>query len=845
MARHKIDYGIDLGTTNSSIARMENGKVHIIKNSQTQMDTTPSAIHYTQRKQQFIGVRAYHMIGKSKEDWKNTFIEFKRNMGSDLQYYSDRMGNYYSSEVLSAEILKALKSFVRDDDKLSAAVITVPADFGQVQIDATQKAAELAGFEYCELLQEPIAASLAYAFEKKKYQGCWLVFDLGGGTFDVALVKMNEGIIKVIDHAGDNRLGGKDMDDMIIENIIVPHLNKNFAISKITENRETMSDLKRIWKLSAEEAKRSLSTFEFALIDKGCPEYPQCKDDNGDLIDTVIRIDRPSFETLIERLIDRAIKITKDLVIRNDLAPDDIETVLLVGGPTYIPYLRERIKREISQNINVTIDPITVVAKGAAIFASTRSIPLLVQKRDPSKVQLILGYPATTVETEVPLGLRIDRANTKGVLSKKVYVEISRSDQAWATGRIEFENDTIVIRLHLLENRTNAFTIQLYDEIGNKVDSEPNSFFILQGIKPGNPTLPHDIGISALKKELTELTEETESFSVILSKNQPLPATGKKTYVTPKMLRPGNPHDVLKIIVWEGLARTKPTRNRWVGQITISGAELPSLLPEGSDVEITLKMDESRRVVVSAYVPYLDETIEDILPPYRDPSTFDPQEIEEKIANIKMEIENLGSEYFALDKLNPEHFEEIEPELEEIEELKSKGVEDYDRYTKINNRLNELQIKLDEAEKNIKWPRLEKKAEEELATTNAAVERFGTEDENQVLSRLDSKLQKALQSKDAKSIDSMMSELSNLRWSIWFRLPDFWIAQLKHKVDHFNEIHWTDRVKARKLISEGNAVLEEKGYCEEISKIIWQLWDLMPEEEKLKSRDDIPVDSLY
>ena len=214
MARVRIDYGVDLGTTNSAIARIENAAVKIMK-SDMQADTMPSCVHF-RKSSVIIGLRAYNLVSEEhrsafKEFSKtgdtnhkfNTFAEFKTTMGTDKSYPSYSAGRSFSSEELSAEVLKALKSFVRDEE-VSSVVITVPARFRNQQIDATQRAAELAGLEYCELLAEPIAASIAYGVSSKNVNGYWLVFDFGGGTFDVALMQVDEGIMKVVDTDGDN-----------------------------------------------------------------------------------------------------------------------------------------------------------------------------------------------------------------------------------------------------------------------------------------------------------------------------------------------------------------------------------------------------------------------------------------------------------------------------------------------------------------------------------------------------------------------------------------------------------------------------------------------------------------
>ena len=215
MARLKIDYGIDLGTTNSAICRMEKGEP-IIKKTDTLKDTLPSCVSITTRKSIKVGDGAYNDMKSDKrratKTWKsgssNTYIEFKRSMGTDKHFLSTNMERSYNSEELSAEVLKTLKSFITDEN-FNSVVITVPAKFTVNQKTATMAAAKLAGFNYCELLQEPIAASMAYGLSTQAKNGYWMVFDFGGGTFDAALLKVEDGIMQVFDTAGDNYLGGK------------------------------------------------------------------------------------------------------------------------------------------------------------------------------------------------------------------------------------------------------------------------------------------------------------------------------------------------------------------------------------------------------------------------------------------------------------------------------------------------------------------------------------------------------------------------------------------------------------------------------------------------------------
>jgi len=833
MARQKIDYGIDLGTTNSEIARMDNGRITIFRHGPRNKEILPSCVHFTKRRQMLVGDMAYNAISKDKE---NTFIEFKRAMGSDDIYHSTHMDKSYTPEELSAEILKQLKRAVKDEE-FSSVVITVPAAFDQVQIEATRRAAELAGFEYFQLLQEPIAASLAFLYDKKNIEGIWLVFDFGGGTFDAALVGMEEGIMKVIDHAGDNYLGGKNMDWLIVDEKIIPHLEENFSIEAIVNDDDRRLDLRWAWKRYAEEAKITLSDRAFYIIE----EESVCEDDNGNKIDTAISINRSEFEQLISPLIDGAISICKELLTRNRLPSSDLMTVLMVGGPTYIPLLREKVKNELYKNINVTIDPMTVVAQGAAIFASTKPIPVEKQPRDYSKIQLILGYPDTTAETELAFGIKVDKEKTKGTVPSKVFAVVTRNDKDWTTGKIELEGGAVlVVRLHLIENTTNGFSVELFDETGNRLACEPNSISILQGIKIAQPPLPHDIGISA-----TVIGAEEEELMVpILTKGTYLPIVSKKTFFAPKKLRPGNSSDVLKIVVWEGKGGTKPIRNTYMNEIRISGDMLSSLLPERSEVTVTIRIDESRRVKTSAYLPYLDKTIEKVMDPDYTLSAVSTDELAHQIEDEKTRLDDIQNKIQQVGEFAGPKPTEIEKSLIEIDDLNEKGRGDKDRSREVQKRLNEIAVKIDGIERSINWPQVENELTEELKATEQVVDRFGDDKAKQILSQLKPEIEKAIELKNVKRAKDVKDKLLQLKLNILFQRKEYWVSVLTNINESFDEIQWSDRSKARDLVDKGSSLLASGQFSDEIKNIVFELWGLMPKADQEKTkvpRTDIPI----
>ena len=831
MSRQKIDYGIDLGTTNSAIARADNGEIRIFEIEPYKKTIMPSCVHFTKSGRMYVGELAYSKL----YDDKNTFYEFKRNMGTDYAENSPNTGNSYKPEELSAHVLKALKNSVTDEE-FSSSIITVPAGFEQVQCEATRRAAELAGFQYFELLQEPIAASLAYLGDQKSVEGTWLVFDLGGGTFDVALVRMEEGIMKVVDHSGHNRLGGKNMDELIVDDIIIPYLDKDRSVAEALSKKKSRKTLYARFKFLAENAKITLSNLDIANVEFDDPVF---KYDYGIDPDTTIEIKRSEFEKIISPLIDRVIDSTTELIAKNKLASSDLITILMVGGPTYIPILRKRIKKEISQNINVTINPMTAVAIGAATYASSRPIPVKTQKRDYSKIQLTLGYPDTTVETEITLGMRVDTDKTKGDVPSKIWAEILRNDKAWTSGKFELHEGVGDVRLHLKDKTSNGFSVQIFNEEGSKLECEPNSLSILQGLKLSQPPLPHDIGVSAVV-----INSYNEELMVpILEKGTPLPAVEKKNFVVPKNLRPGKSDDVLNIIVYEGKGGTRTIRNVEIGIIKISGDMLSSLLPAGNKVEVTIRMDESRNIKVGAYLPYLDETIEQAMDPDYTHSAISTDELSHQINSEQDRFLELKEKSQEIAQFETSGFETMEKTLNELDSLNEKGRGDDDRGREVKERLSELATKLDEIESDIKLPQVEMQLEEELDKTQEITDRFGNEKDEQILSQIRLEIEKVKETKNIKRLNDVLDKLLELKWRIFFQQPGYWVSVLDNINESFEEIQWSDNSKARALLDRGGDLLASSQFSDEIKSIVYELWDLMPEPDRERTKEprtDIP-----
>ncbi|MEI7421475.1 MAG: Hsp70 family protein [Prolixibacteraceae bacterium] len=844
MARIKIDYGIDLGTTNSAIARMENGEVKI-KKSERQMDTTPSCVRFKNQSIS-VGIDAYNRYGdehleafkdfskygNTQHDF-NTFIEFKRTMGTDKPYPSKSSGWTLNSEELSAEVLKALKSFASDEE-ISSVVITVPARFRNNQIDATQKAAELAGFNYCELLMEPIAASIAYSDGGKSVNGYWLVFDFGGGTFDAALMRVEEGIMKVVDTDGDNNLGGKDLDYAIVDHIIIPYLRDNYKIEKILSNEYGKRELREALKRFAEEAKIGISPSS-KISSNISTDKPIGEDDEGNKIEIEMEMSLENFQKAIAPAFQRAIDITKKMLEKNNIESSDLEMVLLVGGPTLSQTIRRMLQEQMKTKIDTSKDPMTCIAVGAALFASSIDIPTTFQKRDKEKIQLILKYPSNTVESQVDFGIKINRSQSNGKIPSKIYVELSRKDKAWSSGKVEIEGDAEIISLQLSACKSNGFEITIYDEKGSLIPCEPSSFNIINGFTQPSATLPYDLGI-----EIADIESTNNPLDVFkgLKKNDSLPAKGKGTYKTQKDIRPGRIEDKIRFPIWEGEANTRAIYNFPAGNVLVTGEDLPKFLPKGSEVAITIEVDKSRVIRFKAYFPDIDETIERRIE-RTDQAEYDADEMDYTIEKSKNLLSKLLDESSTIDFSEAK---KLRSELDELKEILENGRTDYNTKTKVMERLRLAMIELDAIEIAGEFPKAEEELNDAIVDLKVTHQRYGNDQTAKALEQFQILANDAIKNENLKAAKELTSQIRSFDFAIVDQASGVAmdISYIKGFDDNFESYNWRNKSQARQFIIQAKQIIATNPTRQKLRPIIHDLFRLLPEPErpKLSEKDD-------
>lgn len=797
----KINYGIYLGENTASIAKMIDG-VPVVLKSDTLKDSMPICVSINRRNTIRVGDSAYtnyrierlRAVSNLGEPNNNTFIGFNRALGTDTLYYSSNANRSFTSTELVAEVIKTLRSFEKDE-QIMAAVITVPVDFKMNQIDAIEQAAELAGIEHVEVLQEPIAAAIGYGLNSKKKNGFWLVFDFGGGTFDSALVKVEEGIMKVLDTEGNSHLGGKNLDFAIVDEILLPHIKENFSIDNILNDETSKQIYREGLKSFAEELKNELSFKETYNLYK----EDRCGiDDEGEEIEIDVTVSQEQIEMILKPIFQKSIDVTKKLLERNNLKGLSLDSLILVGGPTFSPVLRKMIEEQICKP-NISADPITVVTKGAAIYASTVDVSEKVreQTRDKTKIQLEISNESATVEIEEYVPIKILEDKTEGVIPDKVFVEFVRNDKAWSSGKKQINTIGEIIEIHLNEGKTNVFDVVLYDDKGNILQGEPFDFSIIQGIgvTSSMQTLPYNFGVEKIDKTTGEIV-----FSQIpgLEKCKSLPTSGTIIGLrTEKQIRPGVETDFIIIPLYQGEYGSDGTRaiyNEHVYDIIISGNDIPALLPEDSDVDITIKINRSQEISVQAYFPYLDYTAE-IKVDKDKVQTIESKWLANELRKAKDVILKLKEDGNTDYKLQI-----LEEKLKQLGITFENNKNDVDNKQAVLTNLRNFLKAIDEIVESVEWPKIKEGLKEGFYKLKEINNNYGNNKTTNRVNQLGIQLEEIIQTKDLKlgrilfeEIQSFMSTIftpvhHNVVENLLFHLTEEGILSSSQFKKHFEQI---------------------------------------------------------
>lgn len=809
-----INFGIDLGTTNSVIAKFIKGEVQVFTNpTDFGRNTLPSVIAF-RKDRIFVGSKAQEFAEK---DPKNVISRFKRKMGTSESYKIPVLNQSKSPIELSAQILKELKNFVQSGETLDSVVITIPASFDTIQSNATKEAGLQAGFKQVILLQEPIAASLAYANKKKDKEladGQWLVYDLGGGTFDVALVKIKEGEMKVLDHEGDNFLGGTDFDDEIVRKLIIPKLENAGSFSDLESQMTSASGKYNgkflAYRFLAEKLKIALSSQTSEEINV------QITDEEGNDIDEYISISRSEFESIIKSSVDTTIEMVKKILVRNSLSSKDLQFVLMVGGSTFIPYVRKRVEEMLQIPVNCDIDPTTAVAIGAAYYAGTK--PKSFEKDDKKKknvsLKVKMAYEKASKEKEEYFAARIE-GNTAGLTYR-----ITREDGGFDTGLKPLAKQ-INEDLPLVENAYNFFKFVVYDAQNNIIETDAELIGINSGYGITGQPLPNDICL-----EVDDLELGRTRLELIFQKNSVLPI--RKTITKPlnKTLVKGS-NESVRISILEGSHLALPEANLSIGFLEIKGNQVVRDISKGSDIEITIEISESRDLTISAYLTMADQEFKQIFNPKErhTPINVLVEQVEELSEKLEIEISEATERE---DYETAKNLQSLKKQMTEIqtqsEKLSSDDVTD-NRY-QLEDRKRKVAQEIDNATKD---KRTQVAKNDYLETKEKCAELVndnGNDYERKVFNDIVSREKAFLSSSSPLKIQEATDELHTLIIQILWRTPEFIVSIFKDLAQN-QRVRMNDQQQAGMLIEAGVKSIKENDW-ERLGEVNQRLLNLLP-----------------
>lgn len=798
MARSTIDFGIDLGTTNSAIAVLKGIKPEVVK-SNLDTDITPSAVYIGKQGKVLVGLRAKDKLvdDRSIED---AYIEFKRRMGGDSTYSFKSAGLTKTPEELSAEILKSLKGNVqqRMDEDIKAAVITIPAAFAQRQCMATKKAAELAGFTQCPLLQEPVAASLAYGFQadmaKKSF---WLVFDFGGGTFDAAVMKAEDGDIQVVNHGGDNFLGGADIDWGVIENIIIPHITKDYNLPDFKRGnpvwRSAFAKLKRVVEMAKIDLSRTVET----TIDG-----TECvfEDADGTEVDLDgFKLTQNQLADIAEPLIVRAVEKCNSVLAEKNLGVSAIEKTILVGGPTLAPYFRDILSDKLGIELDHSVDPLTVVAQGAAVFAGTQRLDKATRAAVAAPVvagtyKLTLNYkpigpdddPKVSGEVIPPAGGSVEGCT----------IEFVNRRTKWSSGAIPLNGEgRFSLRLSAETGDQNVFDITVMDSTGTKLPCDTTE-------------IPYTIGAS-VKAQITcndiaiELTENKTLRLVPKGSEYPFKKSTSKTRSS-VALKKGEPGKLI-IPVLEALngdLGILADHNRKLGQLVLTSDNLRHDLPLGSDIEVTISAKEPGSLKVEAYVPLIDEVFDARIEVDRKAGETE----EELRANFDKEKNRVRKIIEKSKAAGTSDEDDVERRISAVNELWVRAGE-VEGAQQLQTRIIELRMKLDELDERSKVPEKIEYVEE----TFRDIERYSsklTSAQRSELADLKERLDRQRIKKNVAELERLKADGDELWRDVMHSQPEHWKGLLSYEYRHRDEM--SDRTEANRLFDQAARAIQDE-----------------------------------
>lgn len=590
--------GIDLGTTNSAICSFDGEKIHLYK-SPEQHDVTPSAIFIDRRGNKYVGSRAYNSAAKNPD---NAAVLFKRLMGTSTPVKLPAVNLTMTPEECSAEVLRSLFGYLPEEirgDGDTGTVITVPAAFNQMQKDSTMAAADAAGLGRVALMQEPVAAVMS-VMRQRKNDGVFVVYDLGGGTLDIAIAESIAGRVNLLAHGGIAMCGGRDFDRILFDNIVKPWLMENFDLPDDLTANPQFKSLLRMATWAAEKAKIELSQKEETVV--SLPETELgVRDQAGEEIYIDITIDRKRYDELIAPKAEESIQSARETLEKAGLSPHDVERVVFVGGPTHYKPLRDKVAFELGVAPSTDVNPMTAVAEGAAVFAE--SIDWASQSRGRKSARgaisaggaldLSFNYIARTPGPRAKIVAKLGGRAPAGI-----EFQIDSLDTGWSSGRVALK-DGASVELSLTKPGDNIFKVFVFDSNGGPVSLREDKIVIAR-TAASIDAIPasHSVGVEARDKVGGRLL-----LDYLVREGDQLPKKGKKSFKAGESLKAGSAGSI-KFKLWEGDISDPINDNRFIGMFEIKGSDFDDgVIAAGAELICEYEVLDSGNIVLEVSVP--------------------------------------------------------------------------------------------------------------------------------------------------------------------------------------------------------------------------------------------------
>lgn len=595
--------GIDLGTTNSAICSYDGSDTRVWKSPQ-QNDVTPSAIYIDRRGNKQIGFNAYNMAPQSPD---NSAMLFKRLMGTSTPINLPAVNMTMTPEECSAEILKVLFGYLPEEirnDPDTGTVITVPAAFNQMQKDATMQAASMAGLGKVALMQEPVAAVMS-VMRARNTDGMFLIYDLGGGTLDIAIAESLGGRVNLLAHGGIAMCGGRDFDRVLVDNVVRPWLLENFDLPEDFSVNPSFKSLIRLATWATERAKIELSAREDSVISLSETEA-RVRDLSDNEVYLDIPLQRDTYDKLIAERVGESIESARETLNKAGLSPHDLERIVFVGGPTNYKMLRDKVAFELGIPGSTDVNPMTAVAEGASLFAESIDWGSQNRSRKNTRGQISSGgglelsfnYIARTPDVKAKIAVQL-----AGKVASGSEFQIDSVDTGWNSGRMPLKHGA-TLDVSLTKTGENTFKVFVFDSVGGPIALEQDSIVITRTAATVD-AIPasHSIAIAVLDK-----VGGPQVLEYLVKSGDSLPKKGSKTFKAAESLKAGSTGS-LNFALWEGEIEDPITDNRPIGVLKISGSDFDDgVIPAGADLECEYEILDSGNIIIEVSVPCIGGT---------------------------------------------------------------------------------------------------------------------------------------------------------------------------------------------------------------------------------------------